>query len=322
MKTISPLALPFELASEPTRFLAQIQASAESEVLADIASACTKPLGVALASAKFVMEAGELTVVFPGGIPEGARLMQDKLGRHIPKLVDGKTGEILQAARVAKGAKAAKVTASIALIVVEAAHMISGHDNAKRLKNIEKDVAKLLHGQETEMKARVEAIYRYAKEIAGPGSGRLTKADQTELGRLCLDLMQLRAQWREDFLYQLNRIDPAKADFLSFKKDASYRTNLRKRVQRAEDTLESIKWMHFTLMLQMTLSTKAGRGDRFIHSTLKDEAATWHSLSSHAAKRALEITGKSAMPKEWDNVLNHLRTLHAVWDFDLPTPAT
>lgn len=193
MTTSSPLSLPFELASEPTRFLAQIRESAESEVRADIIAAGTKPLATALATAKFVMDAGELTVVFPSGIPRGARLMQDKLGKQLPTLVDGKTDKILKTGRVSKGAKAAKMTASAALIVVEAAHMISGHDNAKRLKKIEKAVAKLLHGQQTEMKARVEAIYRYAKEIAGPGSGKLLKADQNELGRLCLELMQLRA---------------------------------------------------------------------------------------------------------------------------------
>ncbi len=247
--------------------------------------------------------------------------MQDKLGRHLPKLVDGKTRRVLKSARVAKGAKAAKMTASASLIVVEAAHMISGHDNAKRLKTIEKAVAKLLHGQQTEMKARVEAIYRYAKEIAGPGSGKLLKADQTELGRLCLDLMQLRAQWREDFLYELNQIDPAKADLLTFKKDASYQKNLEKRIQRAGETLESVQWMHFTLLLQMTLASKAGRADRFIQHTLKDEAATWRALSKHAHTRALEITNKDSIPKEWKEVLGHLDSLSAVWDFKLPMQA-
>ncbi|MFT6862743.1 MAG: hypothetical protein ACJAVK_001302 [Akkermansiaceae bacterium] len=313
---ISPLALPFELASQPTSFLAQIRASAEDEIRADIRAAGTKPLGVALAGAKFVMDAGGLTVVFPGGIPRGARLMKDKVGKHLPKLVDGKSGRILKCARVSKGAKAAKMGASAALVVVQAAHMISGHDNAKQLQNIEKAVAKLLHGQQTEMKARVEAIYRYAKEIAGPGSGKLTKADQNELGRLCLDLMQLRAQWREDFIFELNQIDPAKSDILTLNRKASYQKNLVKRAEHAESLLEAVQWMHFTLLLQMTLSAHAGRADRFLSVTLADEAASWRSLSDLASKRALEISGKKALPENWDNVLDHLDGLASIWDLD------
>lgn len=316
MTTNSPLSLPFELATQPSQFLEQIQTAAEEELRSDILEVGTKPLGVALAGAKFVMENRELTVIFPGGIPRGARLMQDKLGRHLPKLVDGKTGRVLKSARVAKGAKTAAMTASAALIVLEGAHMISGHDNAQRLKKIEKDVAKLVNAQQSELKARLEAIYRYAREIAGPGSGILTDAERNEIGRLCLDLMQLRTQWREDFLFELNRIEPAKADLLTFKKDESYKRNLQARVDQAEANLESVQWMHFTLLLQMALSAKAGRVDRFLSVTLPDEVAIWKNLSDHANKRALHIAGKNAMPKAWDNTLNHLRSLATVWDLE------
>lgn len=314
MTSISPLSLSFYDASQPTRFLAEIQMAAEDEIRSDIAAAGNKPLAVALAGAKFVMDRRELTVVFPGGIPRGARIMKDELGRQLPKLIDCKTGRVLKTARVAKGAKTARMTASAALVVVEAAHAISAHDNAKRLKAIEKDVAKLANAHQSGLKARLEAIYRYAREIAGPGSGKLSRADQNELGRLCLDLMQLRAQWREDFLFELSRIAPAKSNLLTFNREASYKKNLTKRAEQAEVVLESVQWMHFTLLLQMTLSAQAGRADRFLSVTLADEAACWRSLADHASQRALEISGKNAVPGEWDRVLNHLRGLASVWD--------
>ena len=261
------------------------------------------------------MEKRELCVVFPDGIPRGARIMQDKLGRQIPKLVDGKTGRILQIGRVTKGAKAVRLVASAALVIVEASHAVSAHDNAKRLKLIEKDVATLVHAHRSELKARLEAIYRYAREIAGPGCAKLSRSDQNELGRLCLDLMQLRAQWREEFLFELSRIDTAKSDLLTFNREASYKKNLTKRTEQAEAAvLDSVQWMHFTLLLQMALSAHAGRADRFLSITLPDEAACWRSLSNRASQRALEIAGKSAMPKEWDQVLGHLRSLATVWD--------
>lgn len=320
MTTLSPLALPFELASQPLRFLEQIRLSAEDEIRAEIQAVSTKPLGLALAGAKFVMEKGQLQVVFPDGIPRGARLMQDKLGRQLPTLIDGKSGRVLAVGRVTTGAKAAGLAASAAVVVVAAASAISDHDNARRLKKIEKDTARLVHAQQSELKARIEAIYRYAREIAGPGTAHLGEIERNEIGRLCLDLMQLRAQWRADFLHEIDRLDTAKADFLSTDRKASYRKNLGKRADHAESVLESVNWMHFTLLLQLALSAKAGRADRFLSITLADEAATWDSLAKHTTRRALEISGKTAMPKQWDPLLDHLRGLAQVWNLETRIP--
>ena len=56
MNTISPLSLPFELAIQPSQFIEQIQTSVEHELRSGILVTGTKPLGVALAGAKFIME--------------------------------------------------------------------------------------------------------------------------------------------------------------------------------------------------------------------------------------------------------------------------
>jgi hypothetical protein len=88
---LSPLALPFDDAMTPTRFLAQITHAAESQLKADLARHGNAALGLALASAKVVIDAGAVQVVFAKGIPAGAKLM--KSGQELlPVLVDGTTG--------------------------------------------------------------------------------------------------------------------------------------------------------------------------------------------------------------------------------------
>lgn len=56
MNTISPLSLPFELANQSSQFTEQIKTVAEHELRSGILAIGTKPLGVALAGAKFIME--------------------------------------------------------------------------------------------------------------------------------------------------------------------------------------------------------------------------------------------------------------------------
>ena len=205
----SPFALPFEEAICPSRFLSQITVAAENQLRAQIAEHGNRALGLAVATAKILFDRGTVRVVFEGGIPAGARLMQAG-NRALPALVDGRTGRILKWGRVAtKGRMAASVMANAALIVVEAAHMISGHDNAQRLKKVEKGVDRLVHAHKSELKAKLEAIYRYSKELLHHGAGALSDEDRRELHRQSKDLMELRARWRDDFRHQLGELEKA-----------------------------------------------------------------------------------------------------------------
>ena len=134
----SPLALRFEEALQPSVFLTQLRTSAENQARREIASLANDALKSALAGAKFVLDSSGMQVVFEGGIPEGAKLMRDVAGKALPTLVDGKTGKTLKIARgVSSSRKVVSATAGAALVIVEAAHMISGYDNAQRLKRVE-----------------------------------------------------------------------------------------------------------------------------------------------------------------------------------------
>ena len=135
----SPLALPFEEALQPYAFVTQLKTSAEFQAKREMASLGNDAFKTALAGAKFVLDNTGMQVVFEGGIPKGAKLMRAVAGKALPKLVDGKTGKILKIGRVVGPAREAfSIGAGAALVIVEAAHMISGHDNAQRLKKVER----------------------------------------------------------------------------------------------------------------------------------------------------------------------------------------
>ncbi|MFC4991329.1 hypothetical protein [Rubritalea tangerina] len=315
----SLLELPFDQAASPSLFAEHIQRSSEDDIRDQLNLAAKGTAKNAIASANFVMGKRGVEVVFKDGIPKGLELMKDKLGRQLPTLVDSKTRRTVETARVVgKGAKAAKAGAAVALIVVEAAHMISGADQMKKLRKIEAGVAELLHNHESELRSRLESMYRHSKEIITASNGKLSDFDRMEISTITRDLMELRAQWREKYLYKLKQIDKANPSF--FKKwlpgtrEASLKKSLSEKVTEAESALEAIQWMHFSLMLQMTLSAYTGRIDTFMHHTLADELVSWEKVINETTHKAKEISGSTNIRKEWDDFLDGLRSVPQVWE--------
>ena len=315
-KTHSPLALPFEQALEPSNLLTQMTAASEHQLRDQLAEIGNRAFGTALASAKFVLDSGTLQVVFEGGIPAGAKLMKS-VGNAMPVLVDGRTNQIIKVGRVAsKGRAAASIAANSALIIVEAAHMISGHDNAKRLKKVERSVDRLVQAHESELKSRLEAVYRYSKELLHDGPDALTEHDRRELHRQCKDLMELRARWRDDFRHRLSRIDRAEVGWLNkvlfWRRDEAHRKSRKEKAAESVNALEIVQLMHFSLMLQMALAGSAGKLDPFRMVTLEDECSSWKSLAEYGRLRADEIAGAPGMT-EFRSFLNALDDLVGFW---------
>jgi len=292
----SPLALSFEDALSPKRFLSQFVQAGEMHLRTQLMESGNQAFGIALAAAKFVLDKGTVRVVFEKGIPRGAKLMK-ATGSALPVLVDGTTGKILKVGRVAsKGRAVASIAANSALIVVEAAHMISGHDNAKRLKNVERSVDRLIRAHESELKSRLEAIYRYSKELLYPGAYSLSPEVQRELQRQCKELMELRGRLRDDFRQRINKIDPAKAGsstkLLFWKRKKSLQKNQEAKIDESMQATDMVNLMHFSLMLQMALAGSAGTLEAFQRVTLPDECKDWNALAEFAKTRTHEIVGK------------------------------
>lgn len=312
----SPLALAFDQALIPSRFSEQLRISGEEQVREDLRRNSNAALRPALATAKFVLERRGMQVIFEKGIPQGARLMKDKAGSILPKLVDGKTGRILKTARgVGKAGKAARAGATAALAIVEVAHVISGHDNAKRLKKVELRVDRLVQAHESELKARLEGIYRHSKELLYSGLDSLSPEDKRELYSQCRELFELRARWRDDFIFRLGHVEKAQPGWFDrlffFRKEEALSRSRRERAGEASEGLEFVQLMHFSLMLQATLAAVAGRGDQFRDATLCDECMLWSEFYDYVVQRVEEISGGDA--EDFTPFLDGVENMAMVW---------
>jgi hypothetical protein len=314
----SPLALPFNEALVPSSFLAQLNSAAESQVRRELAAIANSALKSAIAAAKFVFDADSgMQVVFEGGVPKGAKLMYDLAGRGLPILVDGKTKRTIKIARLASFTRQrVSLLTGAAFLVFEAAHLISNYDNAKRLKRVERSVSELVHANQMEMTSRLEAIYRYSKELLHGGLENLSEDDRRELHRQCRDLIELRARWRYDFERRLREIKAAGPGWVThvvfWRKEEAHRKTCDKRATEAVDALEIIQLMHFSLMLQMSLAGASGHIEEFRVLTLPDECTVWRNLLRYAEARSEEICGRSN-PEEFRPFLGALEELVEFW---------
>lgn len=318
-KNHSPLALPFDEALQPSRFLTQMTLAAENQVRHQLAEHGNRAFGLALVGAKFVVDSGTMQVVFEGGIPAGAKLMRSAK-KALPVLVDGRTNKIIKLGRVAsKGRVAASIAANAALVIVEAAHMISGYDNAKRLKKVERSVDALVHAHESELKSELESVYRYSKELLHGDIEALSENDRDKLHGQCQVLFKLRAQWRDAFRFRLNHIQKAEPGWLDrvlwWRKEQAQRKSRQDKAAESLSALESVQLMHFSLMLQMTLAGSAGKMEQFIMLTLHDECCSWTSLMDFARTRSREI-GLDSDGAEFNEFLGAMEELVEFWSHD------
>ena len=194
--------------------------------------------------------------------------------------------------------------------------MISGHDNAQRLKKVERAVDALVHAHQSELKSRLGAIYRSSKERIGSDLSRLSEDDQNVLYQKCEELMELRHRWRDDFSHHLRNIKTAEPGLMNtilwWRKDEAHRKDREEKAKDAVAALEIVQLMHFSLMLQMTLAGASGRLEDFKEFTLPDECHSWAELKEFTSKRAAEICGTNA-PEEFRPFIEAVSDLVEFW---------
>src|SRR5690606_30985115 len=86
-------------------------------------------------------------------------------GEKILIVRDASTGRFLAHAQKAESAAKFNKLATIGNLIVGAAHMISGYDNAKKLGSISKDVSKLVKFRSGDMISELESIYESLQEF-------------------------------------------------------------------------------------------------------------------------------------------------------------
>jgi hypothetical protein len=143
-------------------------------------------------------------------IKEGmASIARHGSGKALPMVRDVKTGQWVEMMKEAKGAKAMARLASISTAIVGAAHIISGADIAKRLKEVDAKINLLLAYRRIDQMAALERIYTSARELS---AGPATDEKRWELWRLRGELRELRIRWRRELRHRLGLIeDPSSA---------------------------------------------------------------------------------------------------------------
>ena len=309
----SPFSLQFHEALCSKSFLTSILQSSEAQIRTELGQDLSNAAKASLALGKFVFERGKIFVELPKGA-KAADLMRAN-GKLVAQLkeVSGAAGRRLQV--VGSSAKVAAGAVNILLVVVEAAHAISSHDNAKLIKQIEKKTLSKFH--EAELVAELEACYRQAKEICLHAGDELSDHDSTQLSMLNQTLFRIRSQWLYRVRYNLDEIQKASAAswtaVFRWKREDSLSRARSSRSQEAAESLGVLLLMQFSLMLQFALSLRTGRAKSFVDHTLADEVAQWRKLAYFARVRGIEIFADK-VPGEFCEFASSIESIADYWD--------
>jgi hypothetical protein len=311
----SPFALPFHQALSSERFLSRIRESGEDQLRIELGQGLGGAAKTSLALGKFVYERGRLLVELPAGAKTADLMVAN--GKRVAQLreVAGKAGPRLQV--VGGGAKVGVNAAALALIVIEASHMTSAHDNAKRIKRIERRTKQLVEFGEAELVAELEACYRQAKEICLAAGEEQTEHDRAFLSQIGQSLFRIRAQWRHRLRHNLAGIDKATAAWwtsvVRWKRGDSLNNSKEQRSVEANESCELLQLMQFSLMLQFALSQKTGRARSFIDHTLADEVEQWRELAEFARVKG-ETIFEGGMHEGFRGFVAGIEGIAAYWE--------
>jgi hypothetical protein len=133
--------------------------------------------------------------------------VKTKSGKLLPKLRNVETGRFTETLKPKVALGKAGKAANLAAIVVSAAHIISGADTVKRLKEIDTKLNKLIVFHEFDKLATLERIYSQAGELLlSPLNGKKKEILWFRRG----ELRELRNAWRRQAEYLLSQIhDPS-----------------------------------------------------------------------------------------------------------------
>jgi hypothetical protein len=134
----------------------------------------------------------------------GAAIARHSSGKALPLLRDAKTGQWVEVMKEAKGAKAMARLASLSTVLVGAAHIVSGADIAKRLKEVDAKINLLLAYRRIDEMSALERIYTSARELS---AAPMSPEKSWELWRLRGELRELRIRWRRELRHQLGLIE-------------------------------------------------------------------------------------------------------------------
>jgi hypothetical protein len=145
-------------------------------------------------------------------------------------------------------------------VIVSAAHIISGADIARRLKQVEVKIDLLIAYRHIDQMAKLERIYGAAKEsLALP----LGSQERWELWHLRNELRELRVSWRKQFEHHLNLIDDPQQAGLLHRMFTTRRTSDQKIQSKTTDGEIDIALIEYSIRLDHVLATVSGTLEKF-----------------------------------------------------------
>lgn len=209
-------------------------------------------------------------------------------GRRLPILRDARTGEFIESFKEAKMATTLSRVGALSAAIIGAAHIISGADIARRLKEVEAKIDLLIVYRRIDQMATLERIYTAARELI---SGPLGSEERWELWRLRNELRELRLAWRREFQHHLNLIeDPRDAGWVyrmfTWKKASDQKIH-----SRITDAQINVTLMEYSMRLDHVLAAIGGTLDKF-EITLADELFDLDELAKLLQSKANLISGR------------------------------
>jgi hypothetical protein len=219
-----------------------------------------------------------------------ATLARHQSGKLLPQIRDAKTGKLLETMKEAGGAKALARTAAVSAAIVGAAHIISGADIAKRLKEVDAKINLLLAYRRIDQMATLERIYTSARELL---SGAATSEQaRWELWRLRGELRELRTRWRRELKHHLELVEDPKEAGWYLKMfgwiDAVDRIPHKDTHAKITEGQIHIAMIEYSLRLDHALAVASGTVDAF-ERTLAGELTELDSVSQLLSRKGHRI---------------------------------
>jgi len=209
-------------------------------------------------------------------------------GRALPFLKDARTGKFIETMKGVPAAKTLSRLGAMSSVVVGAAHIVSGADIAKRLKQIESKMDLLLAYRRIDQMAALERIYTSARELAG---GRMSRDKCWELWRLRGELRELRIAWRRELQNHLMLVeDPQEAGWLRrmFTPQKSIDRKIHAKITEGQLQVGLIE---YSIRLDQVLAVGSGTVREF-EDTLAGELSELEAVRSLLQNKSELISGK------------------------------
>jgi hypothetical protein len=272
------LSVSFDEAIATGPLLGEVAADMQATLIGVIRAHGGDALATALAGATLVMEQGTVIARFS---KEGAKLLKAKelrlmgaTSRNPVATLINSSGRTVENARVMGPlTKGTRVAANLTVAAVAVAHIVSGADIAKKLNKVDAKVDFLVAAHRIDQIAKVEGVFRQARELVHLG---LNEQRQAELHRLGRELFEVRSAWRREITHHLGNLHRSEESanwLIGFFQGRARKGKDAKVVDVVQARDSEIQLISGSLAIHLALARAAGTLDTFLQVSLPDELA-------------------------------------------------